>query len=762
MLKRLNYLCAVQRWHQKKSVEFSRATVIYGENGRGKTALSAVLRSLASGDAAPILERHTIGVTEAPSAQLLVDLGNSNLACTFDGTAWSQRVPQIEVFDTTFVSQNVYSGDTIDPEHHQCLHKFVLGAQNVALAQEVDRLDDEIRDLSREINQLEKTITTMLKDKLPIAKFLTLVPDTMIDERIADLEDKVHVGHESSQIAGSSPFVSLAVPGAAFAEALNVLAESLETFAEEAEARVRHHVISHLGAKGRQWLEEGMNCLFGRGECPFCGQDTASSSLVADYRVVFSDLYRQHGARLATTRRKIFDDLGESILVGIEGEIASNKARSDFWKGHGISAPETGHLSDLRKLWLKAVSAMDVLFAEKDKDVLKAVNPTDDQRTDFADFQLMLEHLVEYNSQVSEINAKVFALKRQAGEVTLQAAEKQLALLKLEKERYEPTTDALCKSLIVFRAEKKEAENAKQAAKKELDAATEQLFDTYQATLNKHLANCGCGYSITGIKTSYAGGKPRTEYQLLLNGQPVELAQPKAKPHDPCFRNTLSDGDRTTLAFALFLARLELDHTLGDRIVVLDDPMTSLDVHRRAYTCEQIGNIAGKARQVIVLTHDVTFAADVWDRLLKPKKALSLRASGADTVADDWDIAVDTQTLYFCRCKLLRDCTAGVNCPDLIAVATAIRPVIEANLRTRFPDTFDADMWLGGFIEKIRAAKDTERLAGLKPKLKELTAINDYSKKFHHDGTGSFSVSQPTLSELQSYSRRTLDFLAGT
>jgi len=319
----------------------------------------------------------------------------------------------------------------------------------------------------------------------------------------------------------------------------------------------------------------------------------------------------------------------------------------------------------------------------------------------------------------------------------------------------------MCKDLISLRAEKKEAESAKQTAKKALDAATEQLFSKYQATLNKHLANCGCGYSITGTKTSYSGGKPRTEYQLLLNGKPVDLAQPKAKPHDPCFRNTLSDGDRSTLAFALFLARLELDHDLGSKIVVLDDPMTSLDAHRRAYTCEQIADIAGKARQVIVLTHDATFAADVWGKLRKPKGVLCLEVSGADTVIEEWDISAATQSEYFRGCRLLADCVEGAHGLDKLAVASAMRPVVETNLRMRFPGAFASDMWLGDFIEQIKEAPAAAMLAGMQPRLSELIAINEYSKKYHHDDKSSPSRSQPTLAELQSYSRRTLEFIAG-
>ncbi|PKQ27764.1 MAG: hypothetical protein CVT63_06280 [Candidatus Anoxymicrobium japonicum] len=761
MLLRLIHLTFIQRWNARKGANFQRATVIYGENGRGKTSLSAVLRSVASGDPTPILERRTIDSAAMPSAALLFDLGKGNTTRTFNGTAWDSTVAQIEVFDTTFISENVYSGDVINPEHRRCLHKFVLGAQNVALAESVDKLDAAIRERNAEIAELEAPIGAKLGGMLTIDEFLALAPDAMIDEKIAAQEARVRVAEQSSQIASAETFAAAVLPQAAIAEALVVLAASLDTFAEEAEARVQHHIAARLNPEGKRWLEEGIGYLSDQSECPFCGLDTTSSSLVADYRVVFSDLYRQHSVRIATTKRQLSEALAESKLVAIEGVIASNGARRVFWKGHGIDAPSADHLGNLRKVWLKAVSTIGALFAKKDADVLAPVLPTDDQRADLDAVLSILERLREYNAQVAEIDKKVVALKQQAGEVNLQAVAGQLALLRLVKERYEPTVDAMCKDLINLRAEKKETESAKQTAKKDLDAATEQLFSKYQATLNKHLANCGCGYSITGTKTSYSGGKPRTEYQLLLNGKPIDLAQPKAKPHEPCFRNTLSDGDRSTLAFALFLARLELDHDLESKIVVLDDPMTSLDAHRRAYTCEQIADIAGKARQVIVLTHDATFAVDVWERLIKPKGALRLGVSGVDTVIEEWDISAATQSEYFRRCRLLADCVTGVHGLDQLAVASAMRPVVEANLRMRFPGAFAPDMWLGDFIEQIKGVPAAAMLAGMQPRLSDLIAINEYSKKYHHDGKGSPSKSQSTLAELQSYSRRTLEFIAG-
>jgi wobble nucleotide-excising tRNase len=48
------------------TLPFSKLTLIYAENGRGKTTLSAILRSLGNGDPVPIMERKRLSAAQPP------------------------------------------------------------------------------------------------------------------------------------------------------------------------------------------------------------------------------------------------------------------------------------------------------------------------------------------------------------------------------------------------------------------------------------------------------------------------------------------------------------------------------------------------------------------------------------------------------------------------------------------------------------------------------------------------------------------------
>ncbi len=81
----------------------------------------------------------------------------------------------------------------------------------------------------------------------------------------------------------------------------------------------------------------------------------------------------------------------------------------------------------------------------------------------------------------------------------------------------------------------------------------------------------------------------------------------------PSFRNTLSAGDRNTLALAFFFASLDRDPALADKIVVIDDPMTSLDEHRSLTTVHEMRQLHDRVSQMIVLSHSKPFLLGVWN-----------------------------------------------------------------------------------------------------------------------------------------------------
>lgn len=109
----------------------------------------------------------------------------------------------------------------------------------------------------------------------------------------------------------------------------------------------------------------------------------------------------------------------------------------------------------------------------------------------------------------------------------------------------------------------------------------------------------------------------------------VALSDPKGKKgslfQQPTLRSTdgdtptskastmsvLSEGEQTAAGLAGFLTEVYFDHSRS--CAIFDDPMSSLDHQRRASVAQNIVNLA-EDRQVIVFTHDVVFLSDVIKR----------------------------------------------------------------------------------------------------------------------------------------------------
>jgi energy-coupling factor transporter ATP-binding protein EcfA2 len=88
------------------------------------------------------------------------------------------------------------------------------------------------------------------------------------------------------------------------------------------------------------------------------------------------------------------------------------------------------------------------------------------------------------------------------------------------------------------------------------------------------------------------------------------LHQPKlvGARQDVKLPRVFSEGERTALGIAAFFTEAQLDGSKS--ALILDDPVTSLDHIRRGLVASRLSELA-ESRQVIMFTHDVSFVADL-------------------------------------------------------------------------------------------------------------------------------------------------------
>jgi wobble nucleotide-excising tRNase len=366
-----------------------------------------------------------------------------------------------------------------------------------------------------------------------------------------------------------------------------------------------------------------------------------------------------------------------------------------------------------------------------------------------------------YNTFVIETNAAITAKKQSINAGNVQSARNALAILKARKVRFESPTKESCVLYVEQLKQKKLLDTEKEKAKKALDDFGKNVYVDYEQRINELLDRFHTGFRICDTSRRYVGGTASTSYQIVINNVAVDLGDDKTPISTHSFKNTLSSGDRSTLAFAFFVAQVERDPNLSDTIIVFDDPFTSQDRSRRSCTQQIINRLATQAKQVLVLSHDASFLRDVWDSdYTQDIKALQFVRLQGSSVLSEWNITDDTMGDYH-RMHGQLSVYFNEGRGDKRHVAQTIRPFLEHWLKFKFPCYVKDDEMLGTFLSSVRHAGASSPLASAKPILNDLEDINGYSKKYHHAFNPQASSEPVDDNELQGFVKRTLALTAG-
>lgn len=737
------------------AIPLRQQTVVYGDNATGKTTFTAIIRSLCSNDPSSINERKTIGGQYDPSVELLV----SNKLHKFEGKAWNAGCTNILVFDEQFVDENVYSGSAIDAEHRKHLHQFALGAKGVFLAKHVDELDNQIRDINQQLSELSTGILATAIQPIQIEEFISLEKVADIGEVISEAQRKVDALVDAERIKTLKTPSDIALPSVELNEYENLLARTLPNISPEAERVVKQHLTARLD-NDEEWLQEGIKHLSSQ-SCPFCAQDIEQVKLVEFYKQYFDASYDEYKRLITDAIRRTEERLSDKALGAMREQAQTNELAIEQWAKY-ISTRDIPRL-DVKQITDDLGKLRDVLLGTLRN---MATDPLSQITLDPAVRELAAT-IYEGNTKISlsQYNSALYSLRGQMGSrrqeiesTNLSDAQSALRTAKNAKTRYSHDVNKQCDDYLRCANSKKVVEKKKKQAKTELDDYTNSLLHEYQDAINQYIKQSGAKFEIDSVKTVYTGGKPRMEYILRVFGQAVDLTN---KPNSPVrFRTGLSQGDKNTLAFAFFLARLDNEKSLSDCVVLFDDPLRSLDANRRTFTRSQIGRIAAKCQQIIILTHDLDTAAHFCRALRSSQvEQLRLKPVGNFSEFERCDIEQLASPEYYVNWNKLWDFDQrGSGQP--LDVARAIRPMLEENLRVRFPDVFKGDFSFGiDVIKRIRTSKPNDPEHRLQPLLPTLENLNAYTWRYHH---GNPQVEKAvTESELKTFVRSALEISRG-
>lgn len=729
MLERIEEIQGVGLFHDAngKPYRLHKAAFIYADNGRGKSTLCSLLQSLATADSAP-LSRKTIDGKLEPRVSIQFDKGQK---VEFSNGKWSQARPELLVFDSAFVDSNVHSGGAVTTTQRKKLLEFALGTKAVDARKKVEETTNDAKlataDEQKYLQQLAP-----LHAGMPAATFLALPQIDDVDAKIVELEKRLAVAGSSASLQTRALPVPVEPPSADLQRIFSGLRRSIDSVHAEADQKVRAHIESHGSPSIEGWLAAGQ-AFDDRTHCPYCAQETTGNDLVGAYKTFFSGAYVKQIEIANSIAGQIGALIDRNTVRSFAEKVRTAAALASPWAEHmqlpaiqfNVEAAERA-LSELHELLMPLAKQKEeaptvaVVLATEEEEAYRIWNQIENEANDA-------------NNAILEAIKVIAAYREKIAKEDVLALRRQLVALMASKTRYSAPAVQLIEELKKVRARQAQAEAEKRKARDELDSEMAKVLGQYQTAINSLLLRFGASFSIQGMEANFRGSGPRTEYGLLLRGREIAL-----EGGAPSFATALSEGDKKTLAFAFFMASAFNDPKISERIVVVDDPMSSLDRNRRHQTRAILKSIHAVAEQTIIMAHDPYFIRELRDDIRKKDSGASVSLVRLRMVGNDYsdfdklDVDQECESPYFRRHRLLQGfCDDGVG--DAAMVAEAIRPLLEGYLHRRFPGLVPDNLVFGEIVALIVAADARNPLAHAKNLVASLNDINSYAGQFHHD-----------------------------
>ncbi len=683
--------------------EFKNYNVIFGNNGCGKTSLTRAFELLISKNK-HIEKYRTISTAESPSIEFECEDGsykiepNSNIG-----------VPsfKVEIYNSDFLHNNapfnsefglkklddgiiILEGSVLGEETKEinqlknCREKVEKRQKKIKDENDTETLsakqESEIKKYDEEIEKIRKEVTSkpiqITLDDIKIDDICKVSKNKFKDQEdvLTNLEKDFDELNEAMKEFDDLKEMELPKDYQTIKDKL----ESLFSFDIDKEAgQVSKEIKEHISKVGREFIEKGIELQkkMPDNACPFCTQEI-TNNIIQAYTSYFNksiEQFNQKSLKMSETLKKILEQWNiKEILQSFERFEPFMK--KDF--------------STNKESLENALEQIKVLLEKLQKEVGKkegVKNEKEFQKTD---------------KKLSENYEKLQKCVNETRNILKQKKEQKEKLEKLKTELKEARIKKAKHDSYDSQKSKREAERKLSVLNcrherlnrllEKIDKKLKELYDQKRPdieTINNYLKALNL--------PKYSLDK---DYRIVLNSDALENSEAKI---------ILSDGEKTTLAFAYFLARLKLFYKKEDLkklVVVIDDPISSLD-EQRIYntTClvakinqelarEKLSNEKEKA-QVFVLTHNHTFMARLINMVGKHARYFQLeRHQGQLKIVCKDEVKGYFDTFYLLLFKevyaFAKKEKAQDDFNEAINYGNKIRILLESFLKINFIDSF--------------------------------------------------------------------------
>lgn len=602
------------------------ANIFYGENGAGKSSICNILKSVCG--------KKPFVHNQIPD-EICLTFDDGDYKFPNGASIWAKNkgADDFLFFDREFVHDNIHLGNTRDTQangQEQKSGKMIIEFDSEAIKlrearqktkQAKNDKDDEIKNykedhkdtLAFSLTDEEKTLFETYKNKTKeeiaeLKKELAkkkketetkLETDKARQKQVNEIQNSIsEIKNEKTEISLSEQSIYQAVFNFDLKEQVQIQAE------QDLITKIRQH--KDFFQTGIEIREEHKT------KCPFCQSENEEDNIgkiIKAYNDIFDDTYKKQFQSFEDNKKTLIEELENIINVvknyDLNSVFVSLSELNQKYKIKDIYSVEeqkkykkltTKEIADLKKKIenLKKPSNEDISEVHS-----KVKTEFDSLETFFNDIYTFIE---EKNKLICKFKTDNTDEKLQqritANNQEISENELKLAFINENKIEKQKQKEAKKEELASIEKELDDLKTKHDKAKEDYEKyCSEEVFKKTLKKIEDYFDKFKFSFKLQ-LKTEKARNK--TEFPFAFN-----VLDNEGNERD--FKGGLSEGELQVLSLCFFFAFLDIQTNPKNKILVFDDPITSLDNNNLSHLVDLIAEEHTKFSQTFIFTHHRTF-----------------------------------------------------------------------------------------------------------------------------------------------------------
>lgn len=606
--------------------DFKKVNIIFGENGCGKTSIVNIFKSITNH------EEEIFNEIKPKSVNIWIN----NEKYTYKDGQWNKFLDEgnILYFDNDFIHKNVYQGkirDETKKGQAQQSAKLIIefDEKAIKLKEELDRLKEERDEEKKKLDEcttknkkiLEFELTSEEKNLFKIYgdysnnEIINTIRD--LETRIDGLEDEIKKDKENLENLEKISEISKIELLETINGYINI--PNYEEYNCVFSCNIEKKVISYLEKElinkikeNKDFFDEGIK-LIGENQkvCPFCQSCNEENikKIINLYNEIYDDTYKKQEREFNIKKKGLISEL----------ETARNELNNIDLSNIFLQLKELQEKYNIYNVYSvgdeKQFVKPKFIKLNKFIDELNDTTPSKEEQLDKNKYNEILEEIEQLNKFIHDLNEfinqkneiiqkfkdentdKSILIRINENKKENRHIKEKLKFLTSENIKNQKSKDEIIEKRNEMEQKLNEREEKYKLKKREYDDYCRgDIFNNILEKLQIYLSK----FNINFKMESNANRRAHEEIPFIFKIYDNE-------GHERNFKEGLSEGELQALSLSFFFAFLEIQSEKDKKIIIFDDPITSLDNNNLYVLVDLIFEKTQEFSQTFIFTHHQTF-----------------------------------------------------------------------------------------------------------------------------------------------------------